>query len=162
MPQPHPVALFPSSLKVCSLVIGVALLSPTAPAQQSAPVLLDAMSAELQRAFTSLGHSASIPDDKQLPPYFLSYSVSDASAVSIRAQYGALVGSTSNHARVADIQVRLGSPKLDNTHGDHRASAVNSIELPLADDRAALARSLWSATNAGYGAAVDNYLRVQT
>ena len=162
MPQPHPVALFPSSLKVCSLVIGVALLSPTAPAQQSAPVLLDAMSTELQRAFTSLGHSASIPDDKQLPPYFLSYSVSDASAVSIRAQYGALVGSTSNHARVADIQVRLGSPKLDNTHGDHRASAVNSIELPLADDRAALARSLWSATNAGYGAAVDNYLRVQT
>jgi TldD protein len=144
------------------LVIAAALLIPSAPAQQPAPVLLDAMTAELQRAFTSLGHNAASPDDKQLPPYFLSYSVSDASAVMIRAQYGALVSSTSNHQRVADVQVRLGSPKLDNTHGDHRASAVNSVELPLTDDRVALTRSLWSATNAGYGAAVDNYLRVQT
>jgi len=64
--------------------------------------------------------------------------------------------------RVADVQVRLGSPALDNTHGDHRGSAVNSLQLPLADDRAALGRSLWLATNTGYGAALDNYLRVKT
>ncbi|MGA7808918.1 metallopeptidase TldD-related protein, partial [Bradyrhizobium sp.] len=120
------------------------------------------MTTELQRAFTSLGKSAGAGNDKQLPPYFLSYSVSDASAVTIRAQYGAIVGSSSNHVRVADIQVRLGDPKLDNTHGDHRGSAVNSLELPLADDREALARSLWLATNTGYGNAVDNYLRVKT
>ena len=37
------------------------------------------MTAELHRAFTSLGKQG----DKQVPPYFLSYSVSDASAVSI-------------------------------------------------------------------------------
>jgi TldD protein len=37
--------------------------------------------------------------------------------VSIRAQFGALVDSSANHVRVADVQVRLGSPKLDNTHG---------------------------------------------
>ena len=47
--------------------------------------------------------------------------------VSIRAQFGALVDSSSNHVRVADVQVRLGDPKLDNTHGTHRASAVNSV-----------------------------------
>ena len=100
--------------------------------------------------------------DKQLPPYFLSYSVSDASCVSIRAQFGALVDSSANHVRVADVQVRLGEPKLDNTHGDHRGSAVNSLQLPLDDDREALARSLWLATNTGYGTALDNYLRVKT
>ncbi|HEY6491099.1 MAG: metallopeptidase TldD-related protein [Terracidiphilus sp.] len=125
------------------------------------------MTTELHRAFTSLGKAAppsqNAPDpDKQLPPYFLSYSVSDASAVLIRAQYGALVGSSSNQVRVADVQVRIGSPALDNTHGDHRGAAVNSLELPLTDDREALARSLWVATNTGYGNAVDNYLRVKT
>ncbi len=123
------------------------------------PVLLDAMATELHRAFTSLGKQG---DDKQLPPYFLSYSVSDAGFVSIRAQFGALVDSSSNHVRVADVQVRIGDAKLDNTHGAHRASAVTSIPLPLSDDREALARSLWLATNAGYGNALDNYLRVKT
>jgi predicted Zn-dependent protease len=117
------------------------------------------MTTELHRAFTSLGRQG---DDKQLPPYFLSYSVSDAGFVAINAQYGALVGSSANHVRVADVQVRLGDPKLDNTHGTHRSSAVHSMQLPLADDREALARSLWLATNAGYGTALDNYLRVKT
>jgi predicted Zn-dependent protease len=117
------------------------------------------MTTELHRAFTSLGKQG---DEKQLPPYFLSYSVSDASSVSIQAQFGALVASASNHMRVADVQVRLGEPKLDNTHGTHRSSAVNSQQLPLTDDREALARSLWLATNTGYGTALDNYLRVKT
>lgn len=127
-------------------------------------MLLDAMTAELHRAFTSLGKpDPGRPDaDKQLPPYFLSYSVSDASGVAIRAQYGAIVDSSSSHQRVADVQVRMGDPKLDNTHGAHRGSAVNSLQLPLTDDREALERTLWLATNAGYGNALDNYLRVKT
>jgi len=128
------------------------------------PVLLDAMTTELNRAFTSLGKQGpgSQDSDRQLPPYFLSYAVSDASMVSISAQYGGLVSSSANHARVADVQVRLGEPKLDNTHGTHRGSAVNSTALPLNDDREALVRSLWLATNTGYGTALDNYLRVKT
>jgi predicted Zn-dependent protease len=36
------------------------------------------------------------------------------------------------------------------------------MEMPLTDDRDALARSLWLATNTGYGNALDNYLRVKT
>jgi predicted Zn-dependent protease len=127
--------------------------------QQAVPVLMGAMTTELHRAFTSLGKQG---DTKQLPPYFLSYSVSDASFVAIRAQYGALVDSSTHHERVADIQVRLGEPKLDNTHGSHRGSAVNSMQLPLGDDREALERSLWLATNTGYGNALDNYMRVKT
>jgi TldD protein len=134
------------------------MVPSTAGAQTSTPVLLDAMSSELHRAFTSLGKQG----DKQTPPYFLSYSVSDACAVSIRAQFGALVDSSANHVRVADVQVRLGGPGLDNTHGDHRSTAVNSLQLPLNDDREALTRSLWLATNTGYGTALDNYLRVKT
>ncbi len=121
------------------------------------------MTTELHRAFSMLGRQASTGDaDKQVPPYFLSYSVADAASVSIRAQYGAVVDNSSSHVRVADVQIRLGSPALDNTHGNHRASAVNTLQLPLVDDRDALARSLWLATNTGYGVALDNYLRVKT
>ena len=132
--------------------------------QQATPILLDAMTTELHRAFTSLGKQGpgKQESEKQLPPYFLSYSVSDASFVSIRAQFGAVVDSSANQVRVADVQVRLGETKLDNTHGTHRGSAVTSTSLPLSDDREALARSLWLATNTGYGNALDNYLRVKT
>ena len=132
--------------------------------QQTTPILLDAMTSELHRAFMSLGKQAAgnKDSDKQLPPYFLSYAVSDASSVTIRAQYGAVVDNSANHVRVADVQVRLGEPKLDNTHGTHRGTAVNSLQLPLTDDREALTRSLWLATNTGYSTALDNYLRVKT
>jgi TldD protein len=143
-------------------VIALSIPNPSSAEQSTAPVLLDAMTTELHRAFTSLGKAAAAADDKQMPPYFLSYSVSDASYVGIRAQYGALVDSTANRVRVADVQVRLGDPKLDNTHGTHRGSAVNSLQLPLTDDREALQRTLWMATNTGYGTALDNFLRVKT
>jgi hypothetical protein len=54
-------------------------------AQQASPILLDAMTTELHRAFTSLGKQGldKTESDKQLPPYFLSYSVSDATAAVI-------------------------------------------------------------------------------
>ncbi len=157
---PHRLQFIPR--KTCAALAALAFIAAIpAVAQQSTPPLLDAMTTELHRAFTSLGKAASA-GDKQLPPYFLSYSVSDASAVSIRAQYGALVASSASHVRIADVQVRLGDSQLDNTHGDHRGSAVNSMQLPLVDDRQALARSLWLATNTGYGNALDNYLRVKT
>ena len=75
-----------------------------------------------------------------MPPYFLSYSVSDASSVTIRAQYGALVDSAANHVRVADVQVRLGDAQARQHARQPSRSAVNSLQLPLTDDREALAR----------------------
>ena len=146
----------PVARRGIAVAVLVALPALSAVAQQpAAPPLLGAMTAELHRAFTTLGREPG--KENQLPPYFLSYSVADAGMVNIQAQYGALVSSNANHIRVADIQVRLGSPELDNTHGDHRGSAVNSAQLPLTDDRVALERTLWLATNNGYSSALDNY-----
>jgi predicted Zn-dependent protease len=155
---------FGSRSFVAAVLFFMVVAHPVARAQQATPVILDAMTQELQRAYSQLGKQTptNAAADKQLPPYFLSYAVSDASYFTIRAQYGALSLSNSNRVRVADVQVRVGSPALDNTHGDHRASAVNSLQLPIVDDREALARSLWLATNTGYGNALDNYMRVKT
>jgi len=177
-PSRRAVPAFLRSAQVAA-ILSLFVFVPAARAQQPLPVVLDAMTTELHRAFTSLGKSSAAstltpaaasptgspsatPADKLLPPYFLSYTVRDTNFVSIRAMYGALAESSAGRARMADVQVRVGDPKLDNTHGTHRGSAVNSQQLPPGDDREALARSLWLATNTGYGTALDNYLRVQT
>jgi len=129
----------------------------------AAPVLIQAMEAELKRAMASLGNSDAGDPDKAAPkPYFLSYAVADATNIDISAQYGAITSSNGSHRRTADVQVRLGSPAQDNTHGDHRNSALTTMALPLTDDRAALARSLWFATDRGYAKALDGYLKVKT
>ena len=134
-----------------------------APEKTADPVLIQAMQAELTRAMADLGRPASPPSKDPAPkPYFMSYAVSDAEAVSITAQFGALTNSTQSRRRTADVQVRIGDYAEDNTHGDHRTSALTSTPLPLTDDREALSRSLWYATNRGYGKALDSFLKVKT
>jgi TldD protein len=129
-------------------------------------VLLDVMQSELTRAMGSLGGSvpagAKPGTQPSQKPYFMSYEVSDMESVSISSEFGALVDSSQNRRRVADIQVRLGSTAEDNTHGQHRNSGLTTMPLPLTDDREAIARSLWYGTNRGYGRALDSLLQVKT
>jgi len=144
----------------------VAAPQVAAPTMQG-PVLMQAMEKELHRAIADLGSSAApvaSTREKALEkkPYFVSYSVADAESVTISAQYGAITNSTENHGRTADVQVRLGSPAQDNTHDAHRASALTTVALPLTDDRAALERTLWYATDRGYGKALDALEKVKT
>jgi predicted Zn-dependent protease len=141
-------------------IVSAAAISPH-PAAAPTLVLLDTMETELHRAMSSLGNTAT--DATQQPkPYFLSYAVSDSDSISLTAQFGAITGSRESRRRSADVQVRLGTPAEDNTHGDHRNSALTTVPLPLTNDREALARSLWFATNRGYGKALDGYLKVKT
>jgi predicted Zn-dependent protease len=122
---------------------------------------MNALNAELKRAMSSLGSDGS-GAAQQPKPYFLSYAAADAEQVAIAAQYGAIVNSNQRRLREVDVQVRLGSPAEDNTHGDHRTSALTTMPLPLTDDPSAIARSLWYASNRGYARALDGYLKVKT
>jgi predicted Zn-dependent protease len=123
--------------------------------------LINALDTELTRAMSSLGADGAAAA-QQPKPYFLSYAVSDATQVGIAAEYGAITNSNERHIRSVDVQVRLGSPAEDNTHGDHRNSALTTFPLPLTDDRDAVARSLWYATSHGYARALDGFLKVKT
>jgi TldD protein len=144
----------------------LAASAPAASATATKPaagetILLNTLEAELKRAMSSLGTDG--PNAAQQPkPYYLSYDVSEASIVNITAQYGAITNSRQTRIRLVDVQVRLGSPAEDNTHGDHRNSALTSMPLPITDDPDAIARSLWFATNRGYARALDGYLKVKT
>jgi predicted Zn-dependent protease len=118
------------------------------------------MNQELHRAISSLGSSTDAATQPR--PYFVSFSVSDADSFNMSAQFGAITLTRQSRRRTADVQIRVGTPEQDNTHADHRTSALTTIPLPLTDDREAIARSLWFATNRGYGRALDSYLKVQT
>jgi predicted Zn-dependent protease len=156
----HAAVLAGSGLAGLALVSAL-LPSPVAAAPASAQpqIMLDSMSSELSRAMGSLGSST---DSQQPKPYFLSYSVADTDSLNIVAQYGAIVSSNESRRRTADVQMRIGTRDQDNTHGDHRNSALTTIPLPLNDDRPAIERSLWFATNRGYAQALDSYLKVKT
>ena len=141
------------------ILSGVLLLSASPTHAQSPQSLLDAMSAELSRATDNLGKDAK---DGQPPPYYLSYYAHDVYSLSMTAEQGALLGNDTSHNRAVDVVVRVGDPKLDNTHGAHRSSAITTVPLPLENDRKAIQRSLWWATNTGYGKALETYLQVKT
>ncbi len=137
-----------------------ALAASTTTATGENPLTI-ALDAELKRAMASLGSDGAAAA-QQPKPYYLSYAVSDATQVGMAAEYGAITNSTERSIRSVDVQVRLGSPAEDNTHGDHRTSAITTFPLPLTDDRDAIARSLWFATNRGYARALDGFLKVKT
>ncbi len=149
-------------LAACVVVSTVAVGEGAGPVKPDS-ALLQAMQTELTRAMGSLGTRPSSDDAKPSPkPYFISYAVADADTVQMSAQFGAMTTNTESHHRSADVQVRLGSPEQDNTHGAHRNSALTTMQLPLNDDPVALGRSLWYATNRGYGRALDSFLQVKT
>ncbi len=188
MPEVFPIPSFfqrtHAKFSLCGLVLllsfttALATTPSQAQAQNQAPPLLTTLSDELNRAFSQLGRTTpaaiqpTTPAQKDAgksgeksppqPPYFISYSISDESAVSIRAQYGALTDASDSHTRSGDIVVRIGDPALDNTHGNHHSSASNGIGIPLGNDSNAIAHSLWQVTNLAYARALDSYLRVKT
>src|ERR1700675_939573 len=117
--------------------------------------MLQTMQAELNRAKTDLAKS-------DPAPYFLSYTVYDQDQIFIAGAYGALLSDTAVKRRNTDVTMRVGTPDLDNTHGQSRSSGMTSGSLPLQDDPDATARVLWELTDREYKRAAPAYLNVKT
>lgn len=125
------------------------------PADKGDGVLLSTMESELQRAKAALAKS-------DPAPYFISYEVYDQHTLNVAGTYGTVVTSNAGNHRWADVTMRVGSPVMDNTHNENRDSGISSGPLPQADDRDALARSLWELTNREYRRATPAYAKVVT
>jgi predicted Zn-dependent protease len=128
--------------------------TPAATSAASDPVL-KAMQTEIARATTELGKT-------EQPPYYLSYTVYDQDYVVLVGAYGSLLTNAAGQRRYADVNMRVGKPELDNTHGQSRPSGVNSGSLPLGNDEDAIARVLWELTDREYKRAVPSLLNVRT
>jgi len=124
-------------------------------APASGDVVLKTMQSELRRATEGLAKS-------DPAPYFLSYTVYDQNLVMLAGAYGSLLTDTTIQRRQADVTMRVGSAALDNTHGQARASGMNSGTLPLGEDSEAIARVLWELTDRGYKRAGPAFLNVKT
>lgn len=134
--------------------------APTTKSKAATPVsandpVLKAMQNELSRATTELSKS-------DQPPYYLSYTVYDQDFVVLAGAYGSLLSDTAAERRFADVTMRVGTPDLDNTHGQSRSSGVTSGTLPLGNDQDAIARVLWELTDREYKRAVPALMNVRT
>jgi TldD protein len=145
----------------CLLAAQLGMLSPALAAGDAraagspADPVLQAMRNELTRAKTELGK-------EDQPPYYLSYTVYDQNFTVIAGSHGSLLTDASVQRRHADVAMRVGSPALDNTHGQARASGLTYGSLPLGDNQDAIARVLWELTDREYKRAVPALLNVKT
>ena len=148
--------LRPRSLFYSSTALLISILAiVAAAAEKNDDILLATVEHELQRAHTDLA--------KLDPaPYFISYTIHDQSFVTVVASHGSVISSTQVRIRTADVVTRVGSPALDNTHGENRRSALHSGRLPTDNDADAIAHALWDLTYRGYRDAVQAYLKVRT
>jgi predicted Zn-dependent protease len=134
----------------------VAQTTPSDPVQR-------ALEEELKRAMTLLTQKGNPA------PYFLSYEVNESKTAEITASLGALQYTNVDKQRILDIEVRVGSYNLDNTHqirgqrggNDQQLSRPGSVLMPLDDDVDALKSVIWLETDRRYKAAVERMINVQ-
>jgi TldD protein len=124
--------------------------------------VLAAMKDELNRSFQNFKKAA-------VPPYFLSYQLTDNRAVELSSSFGALTSVDDHRTRLLDIDLRVGDYALDNTHplrgGDFSlpdfSQGFDRGTIPLENDTLPLRMALWYATEKKYKHAVERLAQVQ-
>jgi predicted Zn-dependent protease len=155
-----------TKLKTGSLFAGTAILitawvcvagdRPPQPAS-NLPVLT-AMQEELDRSMA--GISKSEPAD-----YFISYTVADRQYSEVSGSNGALLSSGDTRARWLEVQTRVGTYQLDDTHklGDRPPSWTSpGTTMALDSDIPVLRREIWRETARQYRAATEALIKVET
>ena len=116
-------------------------------------VVLRAMCDELRRS------TGSLQLEQLERPYFLSYRVDDRVSITASGHFGALASSARSQDRVLAVEVRVGSPALDNSNylstELRRSPLTRRFALPLDDDYRELRRQMWLATDIAYKHALE-------
>lgn len=94
-------------------------------------------------------------------PYYISLSVEDRHEFRIRAWADAVDRSDENHSRYVDLDLRVGSPELDNTHENYRhmpsGTAGRSVPLMGSNGDYALRHGIWLLLEKAYKDANEAY-----
>ncbi|HYM79192.1 MAG TPA: TldD/PmbA family protein [Candidatus Dormibacteraeota bacterium] len=151
-------------IRYCRLCVFAILLSSALPlAAQKTPAdpVLAAMQQELTRSFQNLKKAP-------VPPYFLSYQLTDNHAIEISASFGVLNASSDQTTRLLDLDLRVGDYGLDSSHllrdadpyGDF-SDQMERQRIPLENDADALRVALWRETERKYRSAVQRLQKVK-
>jgi TldD protein len=150
----HRVFLTVAALLGAAWVCMAADRPPDAPP----PAVLTAMQDELSRSMEAMS-----PADPSA--YYISYTVSDRQYTSVSGSNGALLSSTEDSARWLEVQTRVGTYQLDDTHklGDRPPSWTSpGTTVPIDDDIPVLRREIWRETDRQYRAAAQALIKVKT
>jgi predicted Zn-dependent protease len=132
------------------------------PAHPPPDPLLQALEAELQRSWAELGK---VPGP---PLYFLAYEARDSASFDLSASLGTIEDESATRNRSVDVDVRVGSPRLDNTHeikgrsGNFEFPDASYTEITTDDEPAAIRADVWLRTDDAFQDAVSRFTRVQT
>jgi TldD protein len=125
------------------------------------PPVLDAMQAELDRSMQKL-------KSQPVPPYFLSYEITESHNVFVIGTFGKLTNSVENRQRQLDIDLRVGDYSMDNTREIRGGIPQNpyanysNITIPIDNDPDAIRGVLWYHTDERYKRALEEFTKVKT
>lgn len=150
-----------------SFVLAIAFCASTAPAPAASDdAVMKALQAELNRSKAKLKIAG------EAPVYYLAYRVYDVQRYDIVGKYGALeTDKPESRKRTLDVELRVGSPKMDNTHTSRSGRFglpnldslnVQRLSVPLDNDDAAIRTIVWEKTDAAFKNALSNYTKVMT
>jgi hypothetical protein len=149
-------------LSAFCLLLSAFCLLVSDPARAQDDVVLRAMRDELARSMQQLQL------EKLEKPYFIAYRVQEEDTADVTASFGAVIESVSNRNRFLAVEVRVGSPKLDNTNflsvsflnrGGLAGGFGGTSQLPLEDNYKELRRQLWLSTDSAYKKALEDLSR---
>ncbi len=123
--------------------------------------VLEAMSAELERATTTLG----LPGYDR--PFYVGYQVKDVASHEISGRYGAVMDDRSRQDRAIAVDVRVGSYQLDSSGGGEDVLVLGPDapswyapkEAPIDGDPLALRNALWLLTDERYKEALAGWFK---
>jgi TldD protein len=139
------------------LLASAATLAAPKPAQAPAPPVLTAMQEELDRSMGAMSKA-------EPSTYYISYTVADRQYAEVSGSNGALLSSSDTTARWLEVQSRVGSYQLDDTHkvGERPSWTSPGTTVSLDDDIPVLRREIWRETDRQYRAATEALIRVKT
>ena len=143
-----------------ALIAFLLLAAAPAGAAVAKDPVLDALREELTRSYTGLRRAHPAP-----PLYYLSYQAVETRQSGLTAVLGAILDQTEGGARTLDVDARVGSPELDNTHEIKGAEAAvhedasTSGPLPMGDDPLPLKMAAWALTDMAFKDAQARYTK---
>ncbi len=143
--------------KILRLLFLMLVVSPVIHADD----LLKTAEKELMRNYEAL-------QNQEVPPYFISYSITETNTNAITASFGRILSkSVDNKNRILDIDLRVGDYQFDNTHiirGNpfNFGSGAGSAVLPLEDKPEAMRNAMWFSTDNLYKNATERYEKALT
>jgi TldD protein len=151
----RPRVLFTS---ITILAAAFATLAAAKPTAAPTPSVLTAMQDELDRSMAAMSKG-------DPAGYFISYTVADREYSEVSGSNGALLTSGETRARWLEVQTRVGTYQLDNTHklADRQPSWTSpGGSVTVDEDIPVLRREIWRETDRQYRAATQALIKVKT